>query len=504
MPELAPPRIDYTKKDYQSLVAELLDVARERLPQWTDRSPNDVGVVLTELFAYMGDMVLYYTDRALNEGFLDTAVERRSLVNLLRLIGYELRPSRPASADIALLFDPDYPETITVPSGAEFDTQIKVDNKPIRFRYLGPELKVDTSAFVPTAWTDGKDYRIYEPLPVVQVDQKIDNEIVGSSDGSANQQFRLAKKPLIEDSLVLRVDEGGGPVVWERKDTLLQSLGSNLHFTLRHDADEYTWLAFGDNRYGRAPRRGFNNITADYMVGGGIKGNVPVGTIAKAVTTIARLKKTWNAEAANGGMDMEAVEDAAVRAPRQFRSMDRAVTTQDYESHALSLGVGKARARAASWNRIELFIAPAGGGFPTDTQKQDLLRYFEQKRMLTSIVDVLDPVYVPVSIRGDLEVEPYVFRERVQQAAEAAIQRHMSFEQRRFQDVLYVSKIYEAIEAVPGVNAVNVTQFSRPGTTPPPLLPQSGKLTFDWDEIPVPADPRGIVFDSVTGGVGAS
>ena len=69
MPELAPPRIDYTKKDYQSLVAELLYVAHERLPQWTDRSPNDVGVVLTELFAYMGDMVLYYTDRALNEGW---------------------------------------------------------------------------------------------------------------------------------------------------------------------------------------------------------------------------------------------------------------------------------------------------------------------------------------------------------------------------------------------------------------------------------------------------
>ncbi len=66
------------------------------------------------------------------------------------------------------------------------------------------------------------------------------------------------------------------------------------------------------------------------MVGGGIKGNVPPGTIVKAVTTISpRLKKTSNEQAANGGMDIESVQDAAARAPRQFRSMDRAVTTQD-------------------------------------------------------------------------------------------------------------------------------------------------------------------------------
>ncbi len=170
-------------------------------------------MVLTELFAYMGDIVLYYTDRALNEGFLDTAVERRSLVNLLRLIGYELRPSRPASADLTLLFDPDDPGLVTIPLNAEFDTQIKIDNKPIHFRYLGPNMPLDTSLLPIVSWPDQKQYRRYDALPVVQVDQKIDDEIVGSSDGSAGQQFRLAKKPLIDGSLVLTVDEGGGASV---------------------------------------------------------------------------------------------------------------------------------------------------------------------------------------------------------------------------------------------------------------------------------------------------
>ncbi len=503
MTQVSPPRIDYTNKDYQSLVAALLDVARDRLPEWTDHSPNDLGVVLTELFAYVGDVLLYYADRALNEGFLDTAVERRSLVNLLRLIGYELRPSRPASADLTLLFKEDAAGPVTIPKGAEFETQIKVDNKPLRFRHLRADLTVDRDALPVVTWTDQKRYRRFDSLPVVQVDREVSG-VVGSSDGTPGQRFRLASTPLIEGSLVLRVDEGGGggPVVWTQRPSLLQSRPADPHYTIRRDADEYAWVEFGDGRYGRVPRRGFNNITADYLVGGGAKGNVPSGTITKVVTAIDGLKKSANDQAANGGLDIEAIQEAAVRAPRQFRSMDRSVTAQDYESHALSLGVGKARARAPGWNRIELYVAPAGGGYPTDTLKQDLLRYFEQKRMLTSILEVLDPVYVPVDIEGELDVEPYVFQQEVRQAAEAAIQQYLSFDQRGFQDVLYLSKIYEAIEAVPGVNAVNVTRFAK--TDSPADLPGSGKLEFEWAEIPVANHPAGIDFgNNVTGGVGA-
>src|SRR5690242_18686998 len=98
------PRIDYTNKDYASLLAGMLALARERFPDWTDQSPNDLGVMLLELFATMGDSLFYDQDRIAGESFLETAVERRSVVQLLRLIGYELRPPTAASAGLALLF----------------------------------------------------------------------------------------------------------------------------------------------------------------------------------------------------------------------------------------------------------------------------------------------------------------------------------------------------------------------------------------------------------------
>ena len=60
-------QIDYTNKDYGALRNAMLELAKEKLPAWTDHSANDLGVILLELFAYMGDSLFYYLDRLANE-----------------------------------------------------------------------------------------------------------------------------------------------------------------------------------------------------------------------------------------------------------------------------------------------------------------------------------------------------------------------------------------------------------------------------------------------------
>src|SRR5258708_15425550 len=116
--------IDYTSKDYASLRAALLQLASERLPEWTDQSPNDLGVMLLELVAAMGDSLFYNQDRIAAESFLETAVERRSVIQLLRLTSYELKPPLAASADLTLLFKLGTTGRLPNPivSGATFKT----------------------------------------------------------------------------------------------------------------------------------------------------------------------------------------------------------------------------------------------------------------------------------------------------------------------------------------------------------------------------------------------
>ena len=118
------PYIDYTNKDYNSLRDALLAITREKFPGWTDHSANDPGVMLLELFAYMGDLILYYQDRIANgvSGFRSgtrQCYQPAAPDQVLNCVGSQ------ASVDLILLFKPDI-ETdahiVTIDDKAEFKT----------------------------------------------------------------------------------------------------------------------------------------------------------------------------------------------------------------------------------------------------------------------------------------------------------------------------------------------------------------------------------------------
>jgi hypothetical protein len=201
-------------------------------------------------------------------------------------------------------------------------------------------------------------------------------------------------------------------------------------------------------------------------------------------------------------LDAESISEASRRGPQLYRAMHRAVTAQDYEAFARQFGVSKVYARPAGWNQIEMFVAPAGGGVPSDTLKYDLRLHFEDKRMLTSSVEIEGPRYVDVFIEGDLEVEPYYSKEQVRENVESAVRQWLAFDQVDFGMPLYISKVYEAIEAVPGVRGINITKFFKPPDPPTDLpmdLPPTGKLVFADHEIPTLAFIEGIRL-KVSGG----
>ena len=198
-------RNDYTSKDYASLRAEMLELAKERLPEWTDHSPNDLGVLLLELVAYMADNLFYYQDRIADENYLDTATERQNIIKLLRLIGYELRAPTPASADLTLLFKlkktPEDPHRIiTINTGQEFETTAELTDQPVKFRYVGDNIEIHIDKIDNITKHNDQDYLGSPKLRVLQVDEYIENEIVGSSDGSAGQRFPLRRA--IEDDAI--------------------------------------------------------------------------------------------------------------------------------------------------------------------------------------------------------------------------------------------------------------------------------------------------------------
>ena len=71
----------------------------------TSRESTDYAITLLELFAAAGDVLTFYSERIANELFLRTARERDSLLRLLRLIGYRLRPGLAAQTLLSFTLD---------------------------------------------------------------------------------------------------------------------------------------------------------------------------------------------------------------------------------------------------------------------------------------------------------------------------------------------------------------------------------------------------------------
>ncbi|HVT57250.1 MAG TPA: putative baseplate assembly protein [Thermoanaerobaculia bacterium] len=74
------------------------DPALNRL---TTRAASDPAIALLDAWAVVADVLTFYQERIANEGYLRTATERRSVLELARLVGYGLRPGVAASVHLA-------------------------------------------------------------------------------------------------------------------------------------------------------------------------------------------------------------------------------------------------------------------------------------------------------------------------------------------------------------------------------------------------------------------
>ena len=364
------PVIDYQARDYQSLLQAMRQLIPQKMPEWLDYTNEaDLGNVLLELFAQMGDILSYYQDRVANEGFLGTARSRRSVIQHLRLIGYQLGTAAPAAASLTLTVPGSVTDTVTISQGDAFATKSSKTLPSVRFEYTRSAPLVINFGSI-TAVGGIKTFgHALSGIPVEE-GRLFQAELVGTADGSANQRYPLAHPGLIlrppgsatpGADVLLTTTFGATVQAWTLRETLAFSQGGQFDFAIEIDENDQATVVFGDGNFGAVPASGAQ-ITATYRTGGGAVGNVPAGAIQTIVAApqLALLgAKVINPAAATGGADRENIAHAVQQAPAVFRSLRRAVTASDYEALALSFqGVGKARAVPGGWNQVSLLIAP--------------------------------------------------------------------------------------------------------------------------------------------------
>jgi hypothetical protein len=90
------------------------------------RELDDPSVALIDASAVVADVLTFYQERIANEGFLRTSIERQSILELARAIGYELSPGVAASTYLAFTLE----DAAGAPTSAEILAGTKVQSVP--------------------------------------------------------------------------------------------------------------------------------------------------------------------------------------------------------------------------------------------------------------------------------------------------------------------------------------------------------------------------------------
>lgn len=491
--------VDYGARDYDSLLRSIRSRIPDLMAEWTDfEAEADFGNVLVQLFAHTGDLLNYYIDRVATEGLVGTAQTRRSVIQHLGLIGYRLATAVPAATTITLSFPVAANVKVVLRRGDAFASRSGPGIRSVRFEYNSEQpLEIDTNNL---AVTNGR--KVFGGIRVEE-GRLIEDEFLGTSTGQPDQRLRLAHPrvilhPIGQQSagardVILRSDAGGVIDEWTLKETLAFSSATAKDVAIEIDENDRATLVLGDGRFAAVPAAGAT-LRATYRVGGGTVGNLQkdsIRTVLDAPQISSLGGDVTNPDPATGGAEREGIEHAVDHAPAVFRSLKRAVTTADYEALALMFGgVGKVRAGRGGWNLVRLYVAPEGGGRVSDVLRSSLLTYFEDLRPVSTLVSIEDVDYIPIFVTAEIGVISYYSQAQVVEQVGEAGRQLLAFDAVDFATTLYLSKFYEAIEAIPGVDFVNVTEFRRMGQ-PAGSIEASGKIAFADHEVPVASTELG-------------
>jgi uncharacterized phage protein gp47/JayE len=452
------PAIDYTSRDYEGFKSSLLDFASRAFPQWVPSSEGDFGVLLVELFSYLGDSLSYYGDRLQQESFLPTATQRLSLLQISDLLGYQ--PSNGVPATGTVTFQTSNPgPAVTVPAGTQVVTDyIDTIDSPITY-------ETDTDVTVPK---NGGTATVSVTQGVTRTQVN-----VGTSSGLPVQEFRLPDVPVIGGTVRVYVDDVDTLTEWTYIDYIVDADPSDRVFSTYLDEAGATWIRFGDNINGAIPTTNLT-IYATYRVGGGTVGNVNAGVVnAIADSTLPGVTfsqdSSGNAISSvmTGGADPETNDQIRANAPRIFRTQDRCVTLADFSDLALTIpGIVRANAIASTYTSISVFVIGSAGGTPSTTTLQNVQTSLQAKALAGTTVTVSGPTTVKVNVGNSsnpitVECWPRYSRASVLYDVQQALKTMLSFANVDFGMRLTLSDFYKTILDVEGVRYVDIPLIAR-------------------------------------------
>jgi hypothetical protein len=485
---------DYTSRDYSSIQTDLLARASRVIPEWTSRDASDFGMVMVDLWSYMGDVLHYYVDRAAGESYLETATQRDSVLAIAALMDYlpNFRLSATGSVviditdsiatDSAPVLIPKNTRMIASPKNATASPIIFLTTANIAIKGSSSTPYVDPST--------NETYITYvksnDQITIPVIEGEVYEEFY-SATGLPNQQIILSVPGVVNSSITVQVAEGSNSayITYAPVERLIEATSSQKVYYTTVTAEDRTVVVFGNGINGIIPTTNAQ-VLVSYRRSRGAAGNVPAysingfeSTILSNGSSLSGIIVVGNTSSTAGGSDSESMASMKANIPLSFRTQDRAVSVQDFRDLALKVsGVSKAVAVWDSVNsEVDLKVVGPQGDYGTRTLAQNSISV--DTALTASVSDYLAPravVGVNYNIAGSVSLQSvkvttsinvldgYV-RQRVESAVRDTILELFTFDNVSFGQSVSLGELYRAILGVAGVDYATVTRFTTGTTT---------------------------------------
>ena len=479
--------VGYLDRSYEQIKRSCLQRLGVIAPEISDHSESNILIIILSMFAGIGEMLNLYIDNAAREVFLGTARKYSSVVKLAKLIDYNIRAINPSSVNLKFSLVDGSGNPATLPTGIltiPLGTVITSINGGIPF-ILNNGVQIVSGG--QNAFGAASQY-----TPIV-------GDILGTTDASINQ-IMLLPDNYVDGSLKLTI----GPDEWKLYRSFGLMFPDTKGFIVNIDENSQAYLQFGDGINGKIPT---SNLTVfgSYRISQGTSGNIPPDQITQITNTIQGVPsgltlKVTNPDYASGGTNFESIDDIKNRAPRSIRTLERAVTYQDYlDLCYLVLGVGAAELKYCCGKYIDIYIAPNSAGAATIALLQAVKDYLSCRIMVTTKVDVKPAGISKIWIKGTITGKPLITTTAIYNQVVDELDRVYGYATLKINKKISIPNIISTIEGLKNVvdtveiEKVKILPYARPinNTTSPlnilfnslPTTPLPAKYTIKWNQV---------------------
>jgi hypothetical protein len=346
--------------------------------------------VLLDVLSYNTFMNNYYTNMAINEMFLDSAVIKNSVVSHAKELNYLPRSRKSAKAivSVSIIDNTATGQTITIPRFTEFNTNYQGTN----YRFLTNQVHVARRTTGNTFVATGVEIFEGQILSGFEKDAFFldDNNFLRAN---------LTNENIDIDTIEVFVDEEAteGQNQFFYTPGIFGVLPNSKVFYLEPYFDNRYAIYFGRNVYGEQPDQD-TDIRVQYRICSGAEPNgaSKFGTSFRSNATVTTV------QAATGGAERETIDDIKYFAPKSLQIQERAVTADDYsillrqrfpEIQSVSV-YGGDELDPPRFGKVAISVNLRGQNRLSDAVKSEYVRYLSTRSPLAIEPIFIDPEFL--------------------------------------------------------------------------------------------------------------